>query len=428
MKYTLILLFIFSIYGTLYAVDTNYDKSVNDTIQPEYPGGMQAFRQYVANSMRHSLITQMKGIPGNKIIVSFNIDTLGNLIDHKVEKTIDRHYTDEVLRVLKNSKPWTPGSINGIRKKVHFKLPIRIAHDKRDLTRIHVFINGGMVQSNEVLNRLSSPFVPYNYYDISFSNALFDKKTKNAIVVINDPKEKKALKKDLKNTFEILRNIDTTKFHLEINDVEVDFKTFEKSLHLDSTENIYIYPIQENNGYIGKINLLSPTRNNKRRENHFKWQASKDSFLAYINRYRKGELELSQKAMFVDDFLYQKKWVTDSINTEIIERVYFREAANSADAKNNLQRDGYCQIFTRDYKPNQETVYREKVQKLIDEYKKSNKDYDEFIIFLNHQKVNLNELSQYSVSKFSRVHMITLERAKDLFGQNELKPIIYLHM
>jgi len=132
--------------------------------------------------------------------------------------------------------------------------------------------------------------------------------------------------------------------------------------------------------------------------------------------------------MFVDDFLYQKKWVTDSINTDIIERVYFREAANIADAKNSLQRDGYYQIFTRDYKPNQGTIYRQKVQKLIDEYKKSNMGNDEFVIFLNQKKVNLDELTQYSVSKFSRVHMITLVRAKDLFGQQESKPIIYLQM
>jgi len=250
MKYTLILLFIFCIYSTrvLYAAETYYKKSVNDTIQPKYPGGIDAFRNYIANSMRHSLITLMRGISGDKIIVSFNVDTLGNLIDHKVEKTIDRHYTDEVLRVLKNSKSWTPGSINAIPKKVHFKLPIRIANDNRDLTRVQVFINGGMVLRNEVINRLSSPFVPYNYYDVNFSNSLFGKQTKSAMVVINDPKEKKALKKDLKNTFEILRNIDTTKFLLEIDNIKVDFRTFQKSLHLDSNENIYIYPTKEDNG------------------------------------------------------------------------------------------------------------------------------------------------------------------------------------
>ncbi|MGN0004014.1 MAG: hypothetical protein ACI35V_11315 [Sphingobacterium composti] len=431
MKYSVILLFIVCLYGNngvLYATETYCEKSETDTIQPEYPGGIQAFRKYISNSMRHSLITLMGGISDDKMIVSFNIDTLGNLIDHKIEKAIDRHYIDEVLRVLKNSKPWTPGSINGIRKKVHFKLPIRIANGNRDLTSVHVFINGGMVPANDVINRLSSPFVPYNYYDVSFSSALFSKQTKNAMVVINDPKEKKALKKHLENTFEILRKVDTTKFQLEINDVKVDFETFQKSLHLDSTENIYIYPIKEENGYIGKINLLSHIINNKHRENHFKWQAYKESFFAYINRYRKGEQELSQKAIFVDDYLYQKKWVTDSINTDIIERIYFREATNSADAKNDIQRDGYYQIFTRDYKPNQETIYRQKVQKLIDEYKKSNIINNEFIIFLNNQKVNLDGLTQYSVSRFSKVHIITLERAKDLFGQHETKPIIYLHM
>ena len=51
---------------------------------------------------------------------------------------------------------------------------------------------------------------------------------------------------------------------------------------------------------------------------------------------------------------------------------------------------------------------------------------EDYIYFLNNNISSLAAISEYPESEIKMVHIITKQRAKDLFGNQEQKPIIYI--
>ncbi|RED93651.1 energy transducer TonB [Marinoscillum furvescens] len=92
-------------------------------VQPEFPGGMDAFYAYMANNIRYPSQAKNLGITG-RVYVQFVIDKDGSLTEVEVIKGPGAGISEEALRVILGSPKWNPGKQRGRPVKVRMVLPI----------------------------------------------------------------------------------------------------------------------------------------------------------------------------------------------------------------------------------------------------------------------------------------------------------------
>ena len=90
--------------------------------RPEFPGGLQAFYEFIGKNYRIPRVKNLKG----KVFVQFVIEKDGSLGEIKVMRDIGHGTGEEAVRVLKKSPKWTPGSQDGKPVRVLYSLPIAI--------------------------------------------------------------------------------------------------------------------------------------------------------------------------------------------------------------------------------------------------------------------------------------------------------------
>lgn len=95
---------------------------------PEPPGGMEAFYQYVAQSLTYPAQARQMGIEG-KVFVVFIIDTDGSITDVKALKGIGAGCDAAAVNVIANSPKWQPGIHEGKPVKVRMILPVTFRLD-----------------------------------------------------------------------------------------------------------------------------------------------------------------------------------------------------------------------------------------------------------------------------------------------------------
>jgi|SRR5690554_6570433 len=90
---------------------------------PEYPGGINAFREFISQNYKNPKTTRdVKGT----LIIGFVIEADGSLSDIQVIRDLGFGTGKEAVRVLKKSKKWKPGVQNGRAVRVKYTLPIKI--------------------------------------------------------------------------------------------------------------------------------------------------------------------------------------------------------------------------------------------------------------------------------------------------------------
>lgn|SRR5690606_30896587 len=122
-KVTLFILLLISFVG--------YSQKELDSIQifaaaeiaPEYPGGINAFRQFIAENYINPKTD--KNIKGT-IVLTFVIEPDGSLSSIKVIRDLGYGTGAEAVRVLKKSKKWKPGVQNGRPIRVMYNLPLQL--------------------------------------------------------------------------------------------------------------------------------------------------------------------------------------------------------------------------------------------------------------------------------------------------------------
>ncbi len=90
---------------------------------PEFPGGQEAFVKYLSRNLRYPGIAAEKGIQG-KVMVSFIIESNGELSHIKILRSIGGGCDDEAMRVLARSPKWKPGIQNKQNVRVAYNIPI----------------------------------------------------------------------------------------------------------------------------------------------------------------------------------------------------------------------------------------------------------------------------------------------------------------
>lgn len=106
------------------------DNSVHNTyglqVQPEFPGGINAFYKYVHKNFQ---VPETDRDIDVKVIVSFVIEKDGSLTDIQVVRDPGFGLKAEALRVLKSLKiKWRPGVQNGKNVRVRYSLPIDVKY------------------------------------------------------------------------------------------------------------------------------------------------------------------------------------------------------------------------------------------------------------------------------------------------------------
>ncbi|QEE49300.1 energy transducer TonB [Flavobacterium alkalisoli] len=91
-------------------------------VQPEYPGGMDSFYNYVKNNFNPPEVDRDMTV---KVFVQFVIEKDGSMTNIKVLRDPGYGMGKEAIRVLKSmKKKWQPGVQNGKNVRASFTLPI----------------------------------------------------------------------------------------------------------------------------------------------------------------------------------------------------------------------------------------------------------------------------------------------------------------
>jgi TonB family protein len=90
---------------------------------PGFPGGINAFYEFLAHNIKYPDNMKKKGIQGREI-VSFVVEKDGSLSDIKIARSIDPTADEETLRVMALSPKWNPGVQNGKTVRVAYAVPI----------------------------------------------------------------------------------------------------------------------------------------------------------------------------------------------------------------------------------------------------------------------------------------------------------------
>lgn len=90
---------------------------------PEFPGGEEALRKFIATSVKYPVIAQENGIQG-RVYVSFVVNTKGKVTDVKIARGVDPNLDKEAIRVVNSMPAWKPGRQRGKAVKVSYTVPI----------------------------------------------------------------------------------------------------------------------------------------------------------------------------------------------------------------------------------------------------------------------------------------------------------------
>ncbi|RLD61454.1 MAG: hypothetical protein DRJ01_07875 [Bacteroidetes bacterium] len=93
-------------------------------ILPKYPGGEKSFAMNIAVNINYPNDMKAEGIQG-RVIVSYVINTEGELIDTQIIQSVHPSLDKEAIRALKSlNQKWEPGMLNGEKVNVRLIVPI----------------------------------------------------------------------------------------------------------------------------------------------------------------------------------------------------------------------------------------------------------------------------------------------------------------
>lgn len=139
--------------------------------QPEFPGGIGAFREYIMTEIRYPSEARRKGVEG-RVDVEFVVDKDGSLSEVKAIKGIGSGCDEEAVRVLKNAPAFKPATQNGKRVRVRMVVPVTFKLNEKQRNPDNS--NAGVIVIEEVEPRNNKMKVDAEYYDGEWSGTVYD--------------------------------------------------------------------------------------------------------------------------------------------------------------------------------------------------------------------------------------------------------------
>lgn len=106
------------------AVDT-YPKLalVEVDVLPEFPGGMNQARMFLANNIQYPAEAEENEVEGT-VMVKFIVEIDGSISNIVIVNKLGYGCDKEVIRVLKKMPKWKPGELKGKPVRTYFALPV----------------------------------------------------------------------------------------------------------------------------------------------------------------------------------------------------------------------------------------------------------------------------------------------------------------
>ncbi|MBI4649581.1 MAG: energy transducer TonB [Bacteroidia bacterium] len=104
-----------TILGDIYAYSLLEEK-------PEFPGGSPALQAFIAENTGYPVNSQLDRVCG-QVIVSFVINTFGEVTSPKIYSGINEELDNEALRVISIMPRWTPGFRDATPVNVQIQVP-----------------------------------------------------------------------------------------------------------------------------------------------------------------------------------------------------------------------------------------------------------------------------------------------------------------
>lgn len=89
----------------------------------EYPGGTAALAEYVSENLVYPETAARDKLFG-KCVIKFVVDTMGNIVDVGVVKSLRGDCDTAAMNVIKTTGKWILGTMLGKKVSVHFNLPV----------------------------------------------------------------------------------------------------------------------------------------------------------------------------------------------------------------------------------------------------------------------------------------------------------------
>jgi TonB family protein len=130
MKKTILILSALTISFTLKAQVNDTAKIKSDTVvysvesQPEFPGGVNNMERYISLKLKYPKAAIDNNVQG-KVMVTFTVDTDGNLTDIKVSQSLSKETDEEAVRVVSHMPKWKPGIQANRAVKCRYTLPVK---------------------------------------------------------------------------------------------------------------------------------------------------------------------------------------------------------------------------------------------------------------------------------------------------------------
>ena len=103
-----------------------FDGLPADDKNPEFPGGMKAWQEYLLKTLKYPALAKANNIQG-RVILSFTVGKDGSIEDIKILRGVGSGLDEEAVRVIALSPKWIPGTKDGVPVKVSYTTPINFA-------------------------------------------------------------------------------------------------------------------------------------------------------------------------------------------------------------------------------------------------------------------------------------------------------------
>ncbi len=90
---------------------------------PEFSGGVEALRWYLARSVKYPVAAAEKWIQG-QVLVKFVVTKTGKVANASIAKGVDPSLDKEAVRVVQSMPDWKPGKQRGVNVDVSYTIPI----------------------------------------------------------------------------------------------------------------------------------------------------------------------------------------------------------------------------------------------------------------------------------------------------------------
>ncbi len=98
---------------------------------PEFPGGMDALKKYIADHIKYPELAKENRIQGT-VYVRFIVERYGGISNIKVIRSIDPVLDREAVRVIRSLPKFKPGMQNGHPVRVWFTIPVEFKLQKNN--------------------------------------------------------------------------------------------------------------------------------------------------------------------------------------------------------------------------------------------------------------------------------------------------------